>query len=151
MKDAEQKNADKTAEAEAESVKETAAKAVSEAVEKDTPKTDAEMLRSIADKYELTVMEQKLIYKLASLLESKQAKSMLPPQNIGDSVFKMYSTDPEPTEFLVDRVEFDDYGWNLVSYEKFGTTEMEFIFSKKDYKKVFFDTAEEARDYNKKK
>ena len=44
--------------------------------------------------------------------------------------------------------EFDDYGWNLVSYEKFGTSEMEFIFTERDYKQVFFDTAEEARKHN---
>ena len=63
----------------------------------------------------------------------------------------MYSSDEEPTEFLVDRVEFDDYGWNLVSYEKFGTSEIEFVFSERDYNQFFFDTAEKAKEhYNKK-
>ena len=96
----------------------------------------------------MTVLEKKLIHKIVSLLETKQMRRMLPPQNIGDSVFKMYPSDPEPTEFLVDRIEFDDYGWNLVSYEKFGTSEMEFIFTERDYNQVFFDTAEEARKHN---
>lgn len=148
MKEAEQKNTEQNAETN------TQPEAVSEAVEEediqnDTPKSDAEVLKGIADKYDLTVMEKKLIYKVVSLLETHQMKRMLPPQNVGDSVFKMYASDPEPSEFLVDRVEFDDYGWILVSYEKFGTSEMEFVFSKKDYKKLFFDTAEEAREYYK--
>lgn len=146
MKDTDQKNVDTADEAAKEAVQAPTAEAVKEAAE-EKPKNDSEMLKGIAEKYDLSVMEKKLIYKVASLLASKQMKSMIPPQNIGDSIFKMYSTDPEPTEFLVDRVEFDDYGWTLVSYEKFGTSEMEFIFSKKDYKKVFFDTAEEAREY----
>ena len=72
---------------------------------------------------------------------------MLPKQNVGDSVFKMYSSDDEPTEFLVDRVEFDDFGWNLVSYEKFGTSEVEFIFCERDYNQFFFDTAEKAKEH----
>ena len=94
---------------------------------------DIQMLNSIADKYSLTVLEKKVISKIVSLLETKQMSNVLPKQNVGDSVFKMYSSDDEPTEFLVDRVEFDDYGWNLVSYEKFGTSEVEFVFSEKDY------------------
>lgn len=159
MKETDQKNVDTAAETAKETAEKTTPEPVKEPAatekpkqkekekEKEPPKTDAEMLKGIAEKYDLTVMEKKLVYKVASLLTSKQTTSILPPQNIGDSIFKMYSTDPEPTEFLVDRVEFDDYGWNLVSYEKFGTTEMEFIFSKKDYKKVFFDTAEEAIAY----
>lgn len=136
MKDAEQKNT-------------TTSEAASGA-HKDTAEKDIEALKAIAEKYDLTVMEKKLLHKIASLLETKQMRRMLPPQNIGDSVFKMYPSDPEPTEFLVDRIEFDDYGWNLVSYEKFGTSEMEFIFTERDYKQVFFDSAEEARNHNKK-
>ncbi|MBQ2048678.1 MAG: hypothetical protein II487_06830 [Schwartzia sp.] len=96
-------------------------------------------------------MEKKVINKIVSLLETKQMRNVLPPQNVGDSVFKMYSSDEEPTEFLVDRVEFDDFGWNLVSYEKFGTSEVEFIFSERDYNKFFFDSAEAAKDYYHKK
>ncbi|MBQ9901472.1 MAG: hypothetical protein IJM51_03690 [Clostridia bacterium] len=112
---------------------------------------DIDMLHSITEKYDLTVLEKKIINKIVSLLETKQMRNVLPKQNIGDSVFKMYSSDEEPTEFLVDRVEFDDYGWNLVSYEKFGTSEVEFIFSERDYNQFFFDTAENAKKhYNKK-
>ena len=112
---------------------------------------DIALLNGIADKYDLTVLEKKVIAKIVSLLETKQMRNVLPTQNIGDTVFKMYSSDEEPTEFLVDRVEFDDYGWNLVSYEKFGTSEIEFVFSEKDYNKFFFDTAEQAKEhYNKK-
>ena len=112
---------------------------------------DIALLNGIADKYDLTVLEKKVIGKIVSLLETKQLRNLLPRQNIGDSVFKMYSSDEEPTEFLVDRVEFDDYGWNLVSYEKFGTSEVEFIFSKRDYNKFFFDTAEKAKEHYQKK
>ena len=112
---------------------------------------DIEMLNSIAEKYDLSLLEKKIIGKIVSLLETKQLRNLLPRQNIGDSVFKMYSSDEEPTEFLVDRVEFDDYGWNLVSYEKFGTSEVEFIFSKRDYNKFFFDTAEKAKEHYHKK
>ena len=133
MKDAEQKIVSPSAETEEH---------------KDTAESDIEALKAIADKYDMTVLEKKLIHKIVSLLETEQMRRMLPPQNIGDSVFKMYPSDPEPTEFLVDRIEFDDYGWNLVSYEKFGTSEMEFIFTERDYKQVFFDTAEEARKHN---
>ena len=112
---------------------------------------DIQMLNSIADKYSLTVLEKKVISKIVSLLETKQMRRLLPSQNVGDTIFKMYSSDEEPTEFLVDRVEFDDYGWNLVSYEKFGTSEIEFVFNEKDYNKLFFDTAELAKEhYNKK-
>lgn len=111
---------------------------------------DIQMLNSIADKYSLTVLEKKVISKIVSLLETKQMSNVLPKQNVGDSVFKMYSSDDEPTEFLVDRVEFDDYGWNLVSYEKFGTSEVEFVFSEKDYNQFFFDTAEKAKEHFKK-
>lgn len=139
MKDAEQKNVD------------TEQKAESKADDKHSraAASDIEVLREMEKKYDVTVMEKKLIDKMISLLETLQAKCMLPPQNIGDSVFKMYSTDSEPTEFLVDRVEFDVSGWNLISYEKFGTSEMEFIFSENDYNKLFFDTADEARNYHK--
>lgn len=133
MKDAEQKIVSPSAETEEH---------------KDTAESDIEALKAIAEKYDMTVLEKKLIHKIVSLLETEQMRRMLPPQNIGDSVFKMYPSDPEPTEFLVDRIEFDDYGWNLVSYEKFGTSEMEFIFTERDYKQVFFDTAEEARKHN---
>lgn len=133
MKDAEQKIVSPSAETEEH---------------KDTAESDIEALKAIAEKYDMTVLEKKLIHKIVSLLETKQMRRMLPPQNIGDSVFKMYPSDPEPTEFLVDRIEFDDYGWNLVSYEKFGTSEMEFIFTERDYNQVFFDTAEEARKHN---
>ena len=108
---------------------------------------DIEMLNSIAEKYDLSLLEKKIIGKIVSLLETKQLRNLLPRQNIGDSVFKMYSSDEEPTEFLVDRVEFDDYGWNLVSYEKFGTSEVEFVFCKKDYNKLFFDTPESAKEH----
>ena len=112
---------------------------------------DIALLNGIADKYDLTVLEKKVIGKIVSLLETKQMRNVLPTQNIGDTVFKMYSSDEEPTEFLVDRVEFDDYGWNLVSYEKFGTSEIEFVFSERDYNRFFFDTAEKAKEhYNKK-
>ena len=111
---------------------------------------DIALLNGIADKYDLTVLEKKVIGKIVSLLETKQMRNVLPTQNIGDTVFKMYSSDEEPTEFLVDRVEFDDYGWNLVSYEKFGTSEIEFVFSERDYNQFFFDTAEKAKEhYNK--
>ena len=110
--------------------------------------SDIDTLQSITEKYELTTLEKKVISKIISLLETEQMQNVLPPQNIGDSVFKMYVSDGEPTEFLVDRVEFDESGWNLVSYEKFGTSEMEFIFTERDYKQVFFDTAEEARKHN---
>ena len=113
-------------------------------------KDDIEMLNGITEKYDLTVLEKKVIHKIVSLLETKQMRRMLPKQNVGDSVFKMYSSDEEPTEFLVDRVEFDDYGWNLVSYEKFGTSEVEFIFSERDYEQFFFDTAEKAKEHYKK-
>ena len=133
MKDAEQKIVSPSAETEEH---------------KDTAESDIEALKAIAEKYDMTVLEKKLIHKIVSLLETEQMRRMLPPQNIGDSVFKMYPSDPEPTEFLVDRIEFDDYGWTLVSYEKFGTSEMEFIFTERDYKQVFFDTAEEARKHN---
>lgn len=143
MKDAEQKSVD--------TASESTNKATTDEGRKDSVLSDMEVLKGIVEKYDVTIMEKKLIDKIVSLLETKQMRRMLPPQNIGDSVFKMYSTDPEPTEFLVDRVEFDDYGWNLVSYEKFGTSEMEFVFSEKDYNKFFFDTAEEARNYYKKK
>ena len=112
-----------------------------------TVKDDIAMLNGITEKYNLTVLEKKVISKIVSLLETKQMRNVLPPQNVGDSVFKMYSSDDEPTEFLVDRVEFDDYGWNLVSYEKFGTSEVEFIFSERDYNSFFFDTAEQAKEH----
>ena len=114
-------------------------------------KDDIAMLNGIAERYSLTVLEKKVISKIVSLLETKQMRNLLPPQNVGDSVFKMYSSDEEPTEFLVDRVEFDDYGWNLVSYEKFGTSEVEFIFSERDYNHFFFDTAEKAKEHYHKK
>lgn len=112
---------------------------------------DIALLNGIADKYDLTVLEKKVIGKIVSLLETKQMRNVLPTQNIGDTVFKMYSSDEEPTEFLVDRVEFDDYGWNLVSYEKFGTSEIEFVFSERDYNQFFFDTAEKAKEHYQKK
>ncbi|MBQ1440575.1 MAG: hypothetical protein IIZ08_01485 [Clostridia bacterium] len=114
-------------------------------------KDDIATLNSIIEKYNLSVLEKKILSKIVSLLETKQMRGMLPPQNIGDSVFKMYSSDDEPTEFLVDRVEFDDYGWNLVSYEKFGTSEVEFVFSERDYNNFFFDTAELAKEHYHKK
>lgn len=109
--------------------------------------SDIDTLQSITEKYELTTLEKKVISKIISLLETEQMQNVLPPQNIGDSVFKMYVSDGEPTEFLVDRVEFDESGWNLVSYEKFGTSEMEFVFNEKDYNHVFFDTADAAKEY----
>ena len=108
---------------------------------------DIELLTGMMEKYPLTVLEKKVIGKIVSLLETRQLRRLLPKQNVGDSVFKMYSSDDEPTEFLVDRVEFDDYGWNLVSYEKFGTSEVEFVFSEKDYQTLFFDSAEEAKEH----
>ena len=112
---------------------------------------DIDLLTGIAEKYSLPVREKKLISKIVSLLETKQMRRMLPKQNVGDTVFKMYSSDDEPTEFIVDRVEFDDYGWNLVSYEKFGTSEVEFIFTEKDYQTLFFDSAEDAKEHYHKK
>ena len=112
---------------------------------------DIALLNGIAEKYSLTVLEKKVISKIVSLLETRQMRRMLPKQNVGDSIFKMYSSEEEPTEFLVDRVEFDEYGWNLVSYEKFGTSEVEFIFSEKDYNSFFFDTAELAKEHFHKK
>lgn len=114
-------------------------------------KDDIDLLVGIAEKYNLSVREQKVISKIVSLLETKQMRRMLPKQNVGDSIFKMYSSEEEPTEFLVDRVEFDEYGWNLVSYEKFGTSEVEFVFSEKDYNELFFDSAEEAKAHYQKK
>ena len=114
-------------------------------------KDDIEMLNGIVEKYNLTVLEKKVINKIVSLLETNQMRKMLPKQNVGDSVFKMYSSDEEPTEFLVDRVEFDELGWNLVSYEKFGTSEVEFIFSERDYNEFFFDSAEKAKEHYQKK
>ncbi len=114
-------------------------------------KSDIELLTGISEKYSLSVLEKKVIDKIVSLLETKQMRNVLPKQNVGDSVFKMYSSDEEPTEFLVDRVEFDDFGWNLVSYEKFGTSEIEFVFSERDYNKFFFDSAEAAKEYYHKK
>ena len=119
--------------------------------EKSAVNSDINTLKSITEKYELTTLEKKVISKIVSLLETRQMRRMLPKQNVGDSVFKMYATDEEPTEFLVDRVEFDDFGWNLVSYEKFGTSEVEFIFSEKDYNSFFFDTAELAKEHFHKK
>ena len=112
---------------------------------------DIVMLNGIQEKYNLLVLEKKVISKIVSLLETKQMRKLLPKQNVGDSVFKMYSSDEEPTEFLVDRVEFDDFGWNLVSYEKFGTSEVEFIFSERDYNQFFFDTADQAKEHYHKK
>ena len=112
---------------------------------------DIALLNGIAEKYSLTVLEKKVISKIVSLLETRQMRRMLPKQNVGDIVFKMYSSDDEPTEFIVDRVEFDDYGWNLVSYEKFGTSEVEFIFTEKDYQTLFFDSAEDAKEHYHKK
>lgn len=114
-------------------------------------KDDIDLLNGISEKYNLSVMEKKVIHKVVSLLETKQMRRMLPKQNVGDTVFKMYASDEEPTEFLVDRVEFDDYGWNLVSYEKFGTSEVEFIFTEKDYNQFFFDSAEAAKEHYHKK
>jgi hypothetical protein len=143
MKDNNQAVPDAGAESAAE---ETKTEAVTEVAH-----NDIEMLNSITEKYNLTVLEKKVIGKIVSLLETKQLRNLLPKQNIGDSVFKMYSSDEEPTEFLVDRVEFDDYGWNLVSYEKFGTSEVEFIFSERDYNTFFFDTAEKAKEHYHKK
>ena len=61
-------------------------------------KDDIEMLNGITEKYDLTVLEKKVIHKIVSLLETKQMRRMLPKQNVGDSVFKMYSSDEEPTE-----------------------------------------------------
>lgn len=113
--------------------------------------SDVDLLNGIIEKYNLTVLEKKVIGKVISLIETRQMRQLIPKQNVGDSVFKMYSSEEEPTEFLVDRVEFDDYGWNLVSYEKFGTSEVEFIFSEKDYRKLFFDSPEEAKAYYHKK
>lgn len=114
-------------------------------------KDDIDLLNGITEKYPLSVLEKKVIGKIVSLLETKQMRRMLPKQNVGDTVFKMYASDDEPTEFLVDRVEFDDYGWNLVSYEKFGTSEVEFIFTEKDYNNFFFDSAEAAKEHYHKK
>jgi hypothetical protein len=114
-------------------------------------KDDIDLLVGISEKYNLSVREKKVISKIVSLLETKQMRRMLPKQNVGDTIFKMYSSDDEPTEFIVDRVEFDDYGWNLVSYEKFGTSEIEFIFSEKDYNELFFDSSEEAKEHYHKK
>ena len=37
-----------------------------------------------------------------------------------------------------------------MSYEKFGTSEVEFIFSERDYDQFFFDTAEKAKEHYKK-
>lgn len=109
---------------------------------------DIDMLKEMQKKYGLTVDEKKLIDKMISLLETYKAKCMLPKLNVGDSVFKMYSSDEEPTEFVVDRIEFDDLGWKLISYEKFGLHEMEFIFCENDYNRQFFDTAEQAKNYH---
>lgn len=109
--------------------------------------SDIGILEGIIEKYDLTTVEKKVVQKIISLLETDQMQNVLPPQNIGDSIFKMYVSDGEPTEFLVDRVEFDETGWNLVSYEKFGTSEMEFVFNEKDYNHVFFDTADAAKEY----
>ncbi len=119
--------------------------------QEDVRLSDIEMLHGICKKYNLSVLEKKVINKIVSLLETSQMRNVLPTQNVGDSVFKMYSSDDAPTEFLVDRVEFDDLGWNLVSYEKFGTSEVEFIFCERDYNKFFFDSAEAAKDYYNKK
>ena len=137
-----------------QTIPESGAEAETEAVnaeqKTEVVQDDIAMLNGIAEKYNLTVLEKKVISKIVSLLETKRMSNSLPSQNVGDSVFKMYSSDEEPTEFLVDRVEFDDYGWNLVSYEKFGTSEVEFVFSERDYNKFFFDTAEKAKEhYNK--
>ncbi len=137
-----------------QTIPESGAEAETEAVnaeqKTEVVQDDIAMLNGIAEKYNLTVLEKKVISKIVSLLETKRMSNILPSQNVGDSVFKMYSSDEEPTEFLVDRVEFDDYGWNLVSYEKFGTSEVEFVFSERDYNKFFFDTAEKAKEhYNK--
>lgn len=119
--------------------------------EKKAPcESDVEMLNEIAKKYPLTAVEKKLITKVTSLLETYKTKCMLPKLNVGDSVFKMYDADEEPTEFEVDRIEFDDLGWKLISYERFGPHEVEFIFCEKDYKKLFFDTAEQAKKYHNK-
>lgn len=110
--------------------------------------TDVDMLNAIAQKYPLNVDEKKLITKITSLLETYKTRCMLPKQNVGDSVFKMYNSDEEPTEFVVDRIEFDDSGWRLISYERFGLHELEFIFCEKDYNKLFFDTADQAKKYH---
>lgn len=133
----------------------SAAKAEAEAEikkgEKKPPcESDIEVLNSIAKKYPLTVEEKKLIAKVTSLLETYKTRCMLPKLNVGDSVFKMYNSDEEPTEFEVDRIEFDDFGWKLISYERFGPHEVEFIFCEKDYRKLFFDTAEQAKKYHNK-
>lgn len=112
--------------------------------------SDVELLRGIVEKYKLNKLEKKIILKVISLFETTKTRQMLPPQNVGDSVFKMYESDAEPTEFVVDRIEFDEAGWKLVSYEKFGSTEVDFIFTEKDYNKLFFDTAEKAKEYHKK-
>lgn len=108
--------------------------------------SDIDLLKGIIDKYQLEDVEKKIINKVISLFETTKTRQMLPPQNVGDSVFKLYQTDDnEPTEFVVDRIEFDDSGWKLISYEKFGACEIDFVFSEKDYNKFFFDTAEEAK------
>lgn len=108
--------------------------------------SDVDLLKGIIEKYQLEDVEEKIINKVISLLETTKTRQMLPPQNVGDSVFKMYDADDdEPTEFIVDRIEFDDLGWKLVSYEKFGVCEIDFVFAEKDYNKFFFDTAEDAK------
>ncbi len=109
--------------------------------------SDVEILDRIVQKYPLTKIEKKIINKVISLLETYSTRCMLPTINVGDSVFKMYNSDEKPTEFVVDRIEFDEFGWRLISYEKFGHHEVEFIFCEKDYQKLFFDTAAQARKY----
>lgn len=112
--------------------------------------SDVDILDRIVQKYPLTKIEKKIINKVISLLETYSTRCMLPTINVGDSVFKMYNSDEKPTEFVVDRIEFDEFGWRLISYEKFGLNEVEFIFCEKDYQKLFFDTAAQARKhYNK--
>ena len=121
-------------------------KKTGDAEEKQEPVSDVDLLKGILEKYSLDTVEQKLINKVISLFETTKTRQMLPSQNVGDSVFKMYGTgDEEPTEFVVDRIEFDEQGWKLISYEKFGVCEVDFVFPEKDYKKIFFDTAEEAK------
>lgn len=110
--------------------------------------SDVDLLKGMIEKYSLTSIEKKLIIKVISLLETTKTRQMLPTQNVGDSVFKMYDSEKEPTEFVVDRIEFDDLGWKLISYEKIGPCEIDFVFAEKDYNKYFFDTAEQAKAFH---
>ncbi len=128
----------------------TQAQADESVKESDAAVSDVDLIKNIIENYSLKPYEKKVLLKLISLLETTKMRKMLPNQNVGDSVFKMYASDEAPTEFIVDRINFDENGWQLVSYEKFGTNEISFIFKEKDYNRTFFDTAEKAIEFYKK-